>query len=149
MRPRKPWYRASKEKWYVESEGRKVPLGTHPVGAPPPKKGKNGWNAPPEIMLNVTVSCVLRTAAIRRKQTFGSDSACGREYVARLYGVAPARRLRAGLPDGGRQGASSRLACSCSTFCHLNGYPALWGADHEPSAVGLAFRCSHGWPLGR
>src|SRR5262245_30801839 len=50
MRPRKPWYRASKGKWYVVVGGRKVPLGPHPDGAPPPKKGKGGWNAPPEIM---------------------------------------------------------------------------------------------------
>jgi integrase len=50
MRPRKPWYRASKKKWFVEIDGRKVPLGRHPEGAPPPKKGKNGWNAPSEIM---------------------------------------------------------------------------------------------------
>jgi hypothetical protein len=47
MRPRKPWYRASKKKWYVEFDGQKVALGPHPDGAPPPKKGKAGWNAPP------------------------------------------------------------------------------------------------------
>jgi integrase len=50
MRPRKPWYRASKNKWFVEIDGTKVPLGRHPEGYPPPKKGKGGWNAPPEIM---------------------------------------------------------------------------------------------------
>lgn len=50
MRPRKPWYRASKNKWYVVVGGKKVPLGPHPEGAPPPKKGKGGWSPPPEIM---------------------------------------------------------------------------------------------------
>lgn len=50
MRPMKPWYRASKQKWYVEIGGKQQPLGKHPEGAPPPKKGKNGWNVPPEIM---------------------------------------------------------------------------------------------------
>jgi integrase len=50
MRQYKPWYRASKNKWYVEVAGKQEPLGKHPEGAPPPKKGKNGWNAPPEIM---------------------------------------------------------------------------------------------------
>ncbi len=50
MRPMKPWYRASKDKWYVEIGGKQEPLGRHPEGAPAPKKGKNGWNAPPEIL---------------------------------------------------------------------------------------------------
>jgi integrase len=46
----RPWYRASKDKWFVEIRGRQVPLGRHPEGAPAPRKGKNGWNPPPEIM---------------------------------------------------------------------------------------------------
>src|SRR5262245_58746327 len=46
----RPWYRASKRKWFVEVRGQQVPLGRHPEGLPPPKKGKGGWNAPPEIM---------------------------------------------------------------------------------------------------
>ena len=50
MRPMKPWYRASKDKWYVEIGGKQNPLGKHPEDAPPPKKGRNGWNAPPEIV---------------------------------------------------------------------------------------------------
>ena len=47
---REPWYRASKNKWYVMLGSKKVPLGPHPAGSPPPKMGKGGWNAPPEIM---------------------------------------------------------------------------------------------------
>lgn len=50
MRPRKPWYRASKKKWYAEIDGQKKSLGSHPEGAPEPKKGKSGWNAPPAIV---------------------------------------------------------------------------------------------------
>jgi integrase len=50
MRSTSPWYRASKKKWYVEIGGRQKSLGRHPEGAPPPKKGRNGWNTPPEIM---------------------------------------------------------------------------------------------------
>lgn len=46
----RPWYRASKDKWFVEIGGKQEPLGRHPEGAAPPKKGKHGWNAPPEIM---------------------------------------------------------------------------------------------------
>ncbi len=50
MRPLKPWYRKSKGKWYVEIRGKQNPLGAHPEDAPPPKKWRNGWNAPPQIM---------------------------------------------------------------------------------------------------
>src|SRR5688572_12339037 len=50
MRPTSPWYRASKNKWYGEIRGKQEPLGRHPEGAPPPKKGRNGWNEPPEIV---------------------------------------------------------------------------------------------------
>jgi len=51
MRPTSPWYRKSKNKWYVEIKGKQEPLGRHPEGAPEPKKGKNGvWNTPPEIL---------------------------------------------------------------------------------------------------
>jgi integrase len=50
MRQPKPWFRASKQAWYVEHRFKKVRLGSHPEGAPPPKKSTSGWNAPPEIM---------------------------------------------------------------------------------------------------
>lgn len=49
MRRQAPWYRASKNAWYVESNGRQVRLGEHPESAPAPSKGKDGWNAPLEI----------------------------------------------------------------------------------------------------
>lgn len=50
MRPHKPWYRPCRDTWFAEIGGKQHPLGKHPEGAPPPKKGKIGWNAPPEIM---------------------------------------------------------------------------------------------------
>jgi integrase len=50
MRPYKPWYRPCRDTWFVEIGGKQQPLGKHPEGAPPPKKSKSGWNAPPEIM---------------------------------------------------------------------------------------------------
>jgi integrase len=51
MRPTSPWFRKSKNKWYVEIRGKQEPLGRHPEGAPEPRKGKNGsWNVPAEIM---------------------------------------------------------------------------------------------------
>jgi integrase len=48
---RKPWYRKSKDAWYVEVAGRQRLLGKHPEGAPAPKKSpRTGiWNAPQEI----------------------------------------------------------------------------------------------------
>lgn len=50
MRQPKPWFRSSKNAWYVEHRFKKVRLGLHPEGAPPPKKTKAGWNAPKEIL---------------------------------------------------------------------------------------------------
>jgi integrase len=51
MNHRKPWYRKSKDAWYVEIDGRQRLLGKHPEGAPAPKKSpRTGiWNAPQEI----------------------------------------------------------------------------------------------------
>lgn len=50
MKQPKPWFRASKSAWYVEHQLKQVRLGDHPDGAPPPKKSKAGWNAPPAIL---------------------------------------------------------------------------------------------------
>src|SRR5437660_10136043 len=50
MRQPKPWFRASLNAWYVEHHFKQVRLGEHPEGAPPPKKSKAGWNAPPPIL---------------------------------------------------------------------------------------------------
>jgi integrase len=50
MRQPKPWFRASKNAWYVELHAKKIRLGSHPDGAPPPKKTASGWNAPPAIL---------------------------------------------------------------------------------------------------
>ncbi len=51
MNHRKPWYRKSKDAWYVEIDGRQRLIGKHPEGAPPPKKSSRTglWNAPQEI----------------------------------------------------------------------------------------------------
>jgi integrase len=50
MKQPKPWFRASKNAWYVEHHFKQVRLGEHPDDAPPPKKSKSGWNAPPPIL---------------------------------------------------------------------------------------------------
>ena len=50
MRQPKPWFRASKSAWYVELHAKKIRLGSHPDGAPPPKKTASGWNPPPAIL---------------------------------------------------------------------------------------------------
>lgn len=50
MRQPKPWYRASKEAWYVEHNFKQHRLGHHPEGYPPPKKSKAGWSPPPPIL---------------------------------------------------------------------------------------------------
>ena len=49
MRQPQPWFRTSKNAWYVQHDGQKVRLGEHPDGAAPPKKTKGSWNAPPAI----------------------------------------------------------------------------------------------------
>jgi hypothetical protein len=49
MRLPKPWFRTSKNAWFVEHNGVQVRLGLHPENAPAPKKSKAGWNPPKEI----------------------------------------------------------------------------------------------------
>lgn len=49
MRQPKPWFRTSKSAWYVQYRGKKVLLGGHPDGAPPPKQTNGTWNAPAVI----------------------------------------------------------------------------------------------------
>jgi hypothetical protein len=44
-----PWYWEVRKGWYVIVNGQRHTLGEHPATAPPPKKGKRGWNSPPEI----------------------------------------------------------------------------------------------------
>jgi hypothetical protein len=50
VRQPKPWFRSSRNAWYVEHRSRQVRLGVHPDGAPPPKKSKAWWNAPQIIL---------------------------------------------------------------------------------------------------
>lgn len=50
MRRPKPWFRTSKNAWYVQHHGKKVLLGEHPEDAPPPKKVKEAWNVPQQIL---------------------------------------------------------------------------------------------------
>ena len=51
-----PAYRAARRLWYVEIEGRQIPLGHHPEGAEEPRKsgtrgGARGhWQPPPEVV---------------------------------------------------------------------------------------------------
>jgi integrase len=46
-----PYYKQSRDTWYVEIDGRQHSLGRHPEGAPPPRKGKKGkWNTPQPIL---------------------------------------------------------------------------------------------------
>lgn len=49
-RPRKPWFRKERNAWFVEVDGKQVPLGEHPPAFPPPVKSKTGWNPPPPIV---------------------------------------------------------------------------------------------------
>jgi integrase len=50
MKQPKPWFRASKNAWYVEHHFKQVRLGDHPADAPPAKKTKSGWNATQPIL---------------------------------------------------------------------------------------------------
>jgi hypothetical protein len=40
-----PAYRASRDLWYVEIDGRQIPLGKHPEGLSEPKKSKTKGGA--------------------------------------------------------------------------------------------------------
>lgn len=45
-----PWFWEERQGWYVNKNGRRHFLGGHPQGAPPPRKTRKRWNAPPEIV---------------------------------------------------------------------------------------------------
>jgi len=45
-----PWFREDRNGWYVNKDGQRHFLGEHPEDAPPPRKHKGKWNAPPSIM---------------------------------------------------------------------------------------------------
>jgi integrase len=45
-----PWFWEERGGWYVNRDGQRHFLGDHPPDAPPPKKVKGKWNAPPSIM---------------------------------------------------------------------------------------------------
>jgi len=45
-----PFYKPSRDTWYVELHRKQHSLGRHPQGTPKPKRNKQGrWKAPPEI----------------------------------------------------------------------------------------------------
>jgi integrase len=45
-----PWFWDERQGWYVNKGGQRHFLGEHPQGAPPPRKSKGKWNAPPAIV---------------------------------------------------------------------------------------------------
>jgi integrase len=45
-----PWYRPSRNTWYVEIDKKQHRLGEHPSDLPPPKKRKGRWLPPPPIL---------------------------------------------------------------------------------------------------
>jgi hypothetical protein len=46
----KPFFRAPRNSWYVEIDGRQRNLGRHPDHLPPPKKRNGEWDPPREIL---------------------------------------------------------------------------------------------------
>ena len=49
-RTARPWFWEERQGWYVNQGGQRHLLGEHPADAPPPRKLKKNWNAPPSIM---------------------------------------------------------------------------------------------------
>lgn len=46
---RKPYFKKSRQCWYVEFNRKQVNLGPHPEAYPRPRRGKGGWNVPQPI----------------------------------------------------------------------------------------------------
>ena len=44
-----PWYWEARSGWYITKNNQHHPLGKHPEDAPPPRKHKGKWNAPPAV----------------------------------------------------------------------------------------------------
>ena len=45
-----PWFWEERQGWYVNKDSQRRFLGDHPQDAPPPRKTKGKWNAPPPIV---------------------------------------------------------------------------------------------------
>ena len=133
MRPYSPWYRPVRDAWFVEIGGKQRPLGKHPEGAPKPKKGKNGWNAPPEIMtafhrLMATESRTLPEADTLRVCQVADLFL---DYSQKHHEAATFRGYRDFLQD----------------FCDV--YGALFAKDLKPLHVTRWLDSHAGWKGGR
>ena len=69
-----PWFWEERNGWYVNKDGQRHFLGEHPTTAPPPRKIKKTWNAPPSI---VTAFHVLMAAPVITAVPDSSSSADG------------------------------------------------------------------------
>src|SRR5262249_20235650 len=74
--PEGPWYRASRDAWFVEIDGRQRLLGKHPKGAPTPGKSANGWNAPKAIREAYHRLMALGPAGLPKKQEITAAHIC-------------------------------------------------------------------------
>jgi integrase len=76
--PEGPWYRASRDAWFVEIDGRQRPLGKHPKGAPVPKKSEETgrWNAPKPILEAYHRLMALGPAGLPKKQEITAAHVC-------------------------------------------------------------------------
>jgi hypothetical protein len=76
--PEGPWYRASRDAWFVEIDGRQGPLGKHPKGAPIPKKSEDTgrWNAPKAIRDAYNRLMVLGPGGLPKKADITAAHVC-------------------------------------------------------------------------
>ena len=76
--PEGPWYRASRDAWFVKIDGRQRPLGKHPKGAPVPKKSEETgrWNAPKAILEAFHRLMALGPAGLPKNQEITAAHVC-------------------------------------------------------------------------
>ncbi len=91
-RDAKPWYRSQTGSWYVTVRDQQHNLGKHPADAPPPRRGKSGWNAPDSIKKAFHALMVDDTPPTRPEQITVVE-VCDRflEHICPFAGERPSR----------------------------------------------------------
>ena len=92
-----PWFWEERNGWYINKDGQRHFLGEHPADAPPPRKTKKKWNAPPDILRAFQASARTYGCSTEqldsefsadilgeRRSYYGVSASCGEGTIALL-----------------------------------------------------------------
>jgi integrase len=161
VNPRKPWYRKSKDAWFVEIDGRQHALGKHPEGAPPPRKSSRTklWNAPDEIQAAFRRLLDARDrerALTAEPRSIRVRVVCDRflTLVCPYFGEPPAKEPNASDPELPLKANATHDERTywwyrkyLQSFCDLHG--ALRASELKPLHLTAWLEANPGWQASR